>query len=81
MFEFPTIVNNPMSVTMAEEKSEITHQEQIPGTEDEGLASEDEPASIYQIGWRTMMAVVALSMSNNCAAITNTAGVYHLKGP
>lgn len=57
---------------MAEEKSEITHQEQIPDMEAEVLATEDEPASIYQVGWRTMMAIVALSMSNNCAAIANT---------
>ncbi|GAM43429.1 hypothetical protein TCE0_050r18235 [Talaromyces pinophilus] len=57
---------------MAEAKSEITHQEQVPDLGAEVLVTEDEPASIYQVGWRTMMAIVALSMSNNCAAITNT---------
>lgn len=57
---------------MAEEKSEIAHQEQVPNMGADALATEDEPASIYQVGWRTMMAIVALSMSNNCAAIANT---------
>lgn len=62
---------------MAEAKSEITHQEQVPDLGAEVLVTEDEPASIYQVGWRTMMAIVALSMSNNCAAITNTVSTYH----
>ncbi|KUL90297.1 hypothetical protein ZTR_01916 [Talaromyces verruculosus] len=57
---------------MAEAKPEITYQEQVPDLGAEVLATEDEPASIYQVGWRTMMAIVALSMSNNCAAIANT---------
>jgi hypothetical protein len=60
---------------MAEEKSEIAHQEQVPNMGVDALATEDEPASIYQVGWRTMMAIVALSMSNNCAAIANTVSI------
>lgn len=40
-----------------------THGAQIP---------EDEPAGGYRVGWRTMMAIVALSMANACAAIANT---------
>jgi hypothetical protein len=48
--------------------------------EADALATEDEPASIYQVGWRTMMAIIALSMSNNCAAIANTVSICHFKG-
>lgn len=33
---------------------------------------EDEPAGGYRVGWRTLMAIVALSMANACAAIANT---------
>lgn len=33
---------------------------------------EDEPAGDYRVGWRTLMAIVALSMANACAAIANT---------
>lgn len=40
-----------------------THGAQIP---------EDEPAGGYRVGWRTLMAIVALSMANACAAIANT---------
>jgi hypothetical protein len=47
--------------------------------EAEVLATEDEPASIYQVEWRTMMAIIALSMSNHCAAIANTVSIEHFK--
>jgi hypothetical protein len=33
---------------------------------------EDEPGSIYEIKWRTVLAVFALSLSNVCAALANT---------
>lgn len=33
---------------------------------------EDEPTGDYRVGWRTLMAIVALSMANACAAIANT---------
>jgi hypothetical protein len=35
---------------------------------------EDEPTSIYEIKWRTVLAVIALSLANVCAAIANTVG-------
>lgn len=38
--------------------------------------SEDEPSTVYDVRWRTLMAIFALSMSNVCAAISNT--VRHL---
>lgn len=46
----------------------------------EVLAAEDEPASIYLVGWTIMMAIVALSMSNKCAAIANTVSIDHFRG-
>jgi len=33
---------------------------------------EDEPTSIYEISWRTLLAVFALSLANVCAALANT---------
>lgn len=33
---------------------------------------EDEPETPYQLSWRTILAVLALSMANCCAALTNT---------
>lgn len=65
---------------MVEEKLEVTHQEQVPHVEaDDHLATEDEPAFIYHAVWRTVMAIFALSTSNNCAAIANTGPIYHSK--
>ncbi|KAM0815749.1 putative Major facilitator superfamily (MFS) profile domain-containing protein [Seiridium cardinale] len=34
--------------------------------------SEDEPQSPYELGWRTILAVLALAMGNVCAALANT---------
>lgn len=36
------------------------------------LQSEDEPQTPYQLGWRTILAVLTLSMANVCAALSNT---------
>ncbi|KAF5963171.1 PEP5-like drug facilitator, partial [Fusarium bulbicola] len=33
---------------------------------------EEEPAGDYEVRWKTLMAVFALSMANCCAAIANT---------
>ena len=33
---------------------------------------EEEPETPYQLSWRTILAVLALSMGNCCAALTNT---------
>jgi hypothetical protein len=33
---------------------------------------EDEPQTPYQLGWRTILAVLTLSMANVCAALSNT---------
>jgi hypothetical protein len=35
-------------------------------------AHEDEPQTPYQLGWRTILALIALSLANCCAALSNT---------
>jgi hypothetical protein len=66
---------------MAEEpKPEISQVETTPAQHHhhgsdalEKLAEfEDEPQTPYQLGWRTILAVVTLSMANVCAALSNT---------
>lgn len=36
---------------------------------------EIEPQTPYQLGWRTILAVLTLSMGNVCAALANTVGI------
>lgn len=36
------------------------------------VQNEDEPQTPYQLGWRTIIAVLTLSMANVCAALSNT---------
>lgn len=36
------------------------------------VQNEDEPQTPYQLGWRTILAVLTLSMANVCAALSNT---------
>lgn len=33
--------------------------------------NEDKPSSVYQLGWKTMLALTALSLANSCAAVSN----------
>jgi hypothetical protein len=35
-------------------------------------SSEDEPQTPYQLGWKTILALLTLSMGNVCAALSNT---------
>jgi hypothetical protein len=69
------------SLIMADEpKPEISQVEATPiqhhhhGSDTlEKLAElEDEPQTPYQLGWRTILAVITLSMGNVCAALSNT---------
>ncbi|KAJ5934185.1 hypothetical protein N7466_003732 [Penicillium verhagenii] len=53
-------------------KVESTHEEYAPAEEVNPRPVEDEEITIYQVGWRTIMAIIALSFANNCAAISNT---------
>jgi hypothetical protein len=34
--------------------------------------NEDEPQTPYELGWRTILCVITLSMGNVCAALSNT---------
>lgn len=38
--------------------------------------NEDEPQSPYQLGWRTILCVVTLSLANCCAALANTVSLH-----
>ncbi|KAF5560687.1 drug facilitator PEP5 [Fusarium napiforme] len=55
------------------DKASISHNE-MPVTPEPNVSPlvEEEPASAYQVRWKTLMAVFALSMANCCAAIANT---------
>lgn len=62
-----------------EEKHEIHHcesleeQNRLNARTISALAvNEDEPQTPYQLGWRTIAALLALSMANVCAALSNT---------
>ena len=34
--------------------------------------NEDEVSSVYQLGWKTILALISLYMANSCAALANT---------
>ncbi|KAJ5610199.1 hypothetical protein N7510_006918 [Penicillium lagena] len=56
---------------MDEVKADVVHDE-ITLNGQQGLVVEEEPLTTYEIKWRTLMAILALSVSNTCAAISNT---------
>ncbi|KAF4424476.1 drug facilitator PEP5 [Fusarium acutatum] len=55
------------------DKASISHNE-MPVTPEPNVSPlvEEEPTGAYQVRWKTLMAVFALSMANCCAAIANT---------
>jgi hypothetical protein len=62
-----------------ESKPEISQVESSPighphkhHTIEELAQNEDEPQTPYQLGWRTILCVITLSMGNVCAALANT---------
>ncbi|KAF8851996.1 MFS general substrate transporter [Acephala macrosclerotiorum] len=63
---------------MEETKPEISQVEEVEQrhhkhhTLEDLAANEDEPQTPYQLGWRTMLALLTLSMGNVCAALSNT---------
>lgn len=63
---------------MEETKPDVSQMEIAPETHNlhhsiTALAeNEDEPQSPYQLGWRTILALLTLSMGNVCAALSNT---------
>ncbi|PQE12793.1 hypothetical protein CJF30_00002672 [Rutstroemia sp. NJR-2017a BBW] len=66
---------------MSETKNEVetveyVHHENIQRHHDRNVVivqgNEEEPDSVYQLSWKTIVAVLALSMGNCCAALANT---------
>lgn len=58
---------------MTKTHSEKSHSVTAVSKQNHGAGvPEDEPTGDYRVGWRTLMAILALSMANACAAIANT---------
>lgn len=61
---------------MVKEKVDSSPKDSELGSSAHGLEdvvrSEIEPPTPYQLGWRTILALLALSMGNVCAALANT---------
>lgn len=60
---------------MADTKPEVLQVENtrhVSGSVAVLAANEDEPQTPYQLTWKTIIALLALSMGNVCAALTNT---------
>ena len=55
---------------MADNKPEATEFENP--TSDVNDFIEEEPSTFYEVKWRTLLAIFALSLSNTCAALSNT---------
>lgn len=51
---------------------EVDQHHQHHHTIEDLAANEDEPQTPYQLGWRTILALLTLSMGNVCAALSNT---------
>lgn len=60
------------------DRIEMEHHESIPdGNTDQvevhrAITYEEEPSTIYKLGWKTFLAITALALANCCAAIVNT---------
>jgi hypothetical protein len=54
------------------ETSAVEHHHHKHHTIEALAANEDEPQTPYQLGWRTILCVITLSMGNVCAALANT---------
>lgn len=74
---------------MADQKAEISQVENSPiehhhhhhRTLEDLAANEDEPQTPYQLGWRTIVCVLTLSMGNVCAALSNTVSLSTINIP
>ncbi|KAJ5728877.1 uncharacterized protein N7483_003385 [Penicillium malachiteum] len=53
-------------------KQDAEHEEDQTRSLSLAMIPEDEPSTAYQVGWRTLMGIFALSFANNCAAVSNT---------
>ena len=56
---------------MAATKHEVAQIEN-PSRDSGDILVEDEPSTLYQVKWRTLGAIFALSLANVCAALSNT---------
>ncbi|KAF2665100.1 MFS general substrate transporter [Microthyrium microscopicum] len=54
------------------EKMDVTKQSSYPIEPVDGALVEPEPENLYQVKLTTILAVIALSWANNCAALSNT---------
>jgi hypothetical protein len=60
-------------MAQSDEKSQVDDvKESRPSENRVDTLVEYEPSSIYEVKWRTLLAVFALSLSNVCAALANT---------
>ena len=56
---------------MAATKHEVARIEN-PSRDSGDILVEDEPSTLYEVKWRTLGAIFALSLANVCAALSNT---------
>jgi hypothetical protein len=62
-----------ISQEVKEGKTGVSQLEHVMTEKDvPSVQHEDEPQTPYQLGWRTILAVLTLSMANVCAALSNT---------
>jgi hypothetical protein len=75
-------LNHPILDEMEDTKPEISQMEAVEQhhhkhhTLEDLAANEDEPQTPYQLGWRTILALLTLSMGNVCAALSNTVKLF-----
>lgn len=65
------MVDEPKPEISQLETSTVEHHHKHHAIE-ELAQNEDEPQTPYQLGWRTILCVITLSMGNVCAALANT---------
>lgn len=58
---------------MEENKPKVVDNE-TRSNESVDVLIEDEPTTVYEVKWRTVAAIFALSLANCCAALGNTVG-------
>jgi hypothetical protein len=66
------ITESKPEISQAENTEDIIEHHQKTHNLQELAAYEIEPQTPYQLGWRTILAVLTLSMGNVCAALANT---------
>lgn len=59
-------------ISQIEKRSAVEHHHAGHHTLEALAENEDEPQTPYQLGWRTILCVITLSLANVCAALSNT---------